>query len=350
MAPTVQKALVVTEVGKPLQLVTDRPVPQPGPNQVLLKVTVAGLNPHDEKARDAGLFIANNLPAVLANDVVGVVEALGPQVSKYQLGDRVLSHAGFDGAFLQNGLQEYALSDIGASFKIPDSVSDDEAATLPTNIIAPLFGLFAQNGGIGIPAPWTPEAKAFDYPGTTLLIIGGGTSNGKFAVQLAKLAGIGKIVVFGGPVEELKSYGATVVLDRHGGYDSALKRILQEVGDDLLYAFDTVNMPEGQILGLNALSSSRKGKMARLVPRGPVDETKVVGKKAGFELINVFGSSQANPDLAYPFWERVPQFLTEGKLKPLPFTVKNGLTAENVNEVLDRYRDEKPVVKPHIHI
>ncbi|RDW57764.1 hypothetical protein BP5796_12565 [Coleophoma crateriformis] len=350
MAPTQQNALVVTEIGKPLKLVTDRPVPQPEANQVLLKVTVAGLNPHDQKARDTGLFIADNLPAVLANDVVGVVEALGPQVSKYQLGDRVLSHTGFQGSFIQNGLQEYAISDVGAGFKIPDSVSDDEAATLPTNIIAPLFGLFAENAGVGIPAPWTPEAKAFDYPSTTVLILGGGSNNGKFAVQLAKLAGIGKIVVFGGPVEELEAYGATVVLDRHGDYDSSLKRILQEVGDDLLYALDTINPPDGQILGLNALSSSRKGKMARLLPLGPVDETKVVGKKAGFELINVFGSSQAKPDLAYPFWERVPQYLAEGKIKPLPFTVKKGLAAEGANEVLDRYRDGKPVVKTHIHI
>ena len=43
MAPSTQKALLVTEVGKPLQLVNDRPVPQPGPDQALLKVSPAEL-------------------------------------------------------------------------------------------------------------------------------------------------------------------------------------------------------------------------------------------------------------------------------------------------------------------
>jgi NADPH:quinone reductase len=311
-------------------------------------VNVAGLNPHDEKARDYGLFIANALPAVLANDAAGEVVALGPGVTKYQVGDRIVSHPGFgDGKWTQGALQEYAINDIGAGFKIPEGVSNEAAAALPTNIIAPLFGLFAEGRGLGIPPPWTEEAKTFDYAGTTVLIIGGGSSCGKFGVQLAKLAGFGRIVVVGGPEAELQSYGATHVLDRHGGDDVVLKRIKDVVGDDLQYVLDAVNLPPGQILGLNALSSTKKGKFARLVPR-PIDESKVLGKKAGFEVFDVFGSSQANPTLAYPFWERVPEFLSSGKIKPLKYIVVDGLTAENVNEVLDKYRDGANVVKTHV--
>ncbi|KAF2805036.1 putative alcohol dehydrogenase [Mytilinidion resinicola] len=348
--PTTSKALVVAEVGKPLSLITDHPVPKPGPDQVLLKVTVAGINPHDQKTRDDGLFTADGLPALVTNDVTGTVVALGPGVTKYQIGDRVLSHPGFSTAYSQNGSQEYAVNDIGAGFQIPDSITDDEAATLPTNIIAPLVGLFDDKNGVGIPAPWTDAAKSFDYKGTVLLILGGGSNCGKFAVQLAKLAGIGTIITVGGPEQELKSYGATHVLDRHGGYEAVLERVRKVVGDDLIYAFDAINVPADQILGLNALSSSKKGKVARLLPLGPVDETKVVGKKAGFELIDVFGSSQARPALAYPFWEHVPAYLTSGKIKPLSFTVKQGLTAENANSVLDAYRDGKRVQKTHIHV
>ncbi|KAF2502723.1 putative alcohol dehydrogenase [Lophium mytilinum] len=349
--PTTQKALVVTEVGKPLSLVTDRPVPQPGPDQVLLRVTVTGFNPHDEKARGEGLFIAGNLPAVLTNDVTGTVVALGPGVTKYQIGDRVLSHPAFGlKTYPQNGLQEYATNDIGAGFKIPDSITDDEAATLPTNLIASLVGLFDGTAGLGIPAPWTEAAKTFDYKGATLLILGGGSNCGRFAVQLAKVAGIGTIVSVGGSEEELKGYGATKVLDRHGGDEAVLERIRKVVGDDLVYAFDAVNPPGGQLLGLNALSSSKKGKFARLVPTGPVDESKVVGKKGGFEVISVFGSSQAKPELSFAFWERAPEYLTSGQIKPLKFTVKQGLTAENANSVLDAYKNGERVQKTHIHI
>jgi NADPH2:quinone reductase len=348
--PKTQKALLVTEIAKPIQLVSGHAVPQPSPDQVLLKVTVAGINPHDQKARDNGLFIAEILPAVLTNDVTGTVVALGPGVNKYQIGDRVLSHPGFSGKSAQNGLQEYAVNDIGAGFKIPDSISDDEAATLPTNIIAPLFGIFNDEAGVGVPAPWTEAAKSFDYKGASILIVGGGSNCGKYGVQLASLAGIGTIVVVGGPKQELKSYGATHIIDRHGDQEALLEKIRKVVGDDLINAFDAVNPPSGQLLALNALSSKKKGKLARLLPSGPVDESKVLGKQAGFEVVNVFGSSQAIPDLAYPFWERVPEYLTSGKIKPLKFAVKEGLTAENANAVLDAYRDGERVVKTHVHI
>ncbi|KAL5327572.1 hypothetical protein ACEPPN_005273 [Leptodophora sp. 'Broadleaf-Isolate-01'] len=350
MVPQIQKALIVTEIGKPLQLVTDRPVPKPGPDQVLLKVRVAGINPHDHASRDFGLFIAGNLPAVLANDTVGTVVSLGPGVTKYQIGDRVLSQSGSSGAnYPQMALQEYAVNDIGAGLKIPDNVSDDEAATLPTNIIAPLVGFFSSGNGLGIPAPWSVGAKDFDYASTTVLIVGGGSNCGKFGVQLAKLAGIGRIVVVGGVDTELKGYGATHVLDRHGEDSEVLERIRNVVGDELQYAFDAVNPPTGQVLALNALSSTKKGKLARLLPMGPVDESMVVGKKAGFEVKDVMGSSQLNHQLAYPFWERLPDLLVSGKIKPSKFVVKNGLTPENANGVLDAYRDKQRVVKTHIH-
>jgi NADPH:quinone reductase-like Zn-dependent oxidoreductase len=353
--PKTQQALLVKEVGKSIQLVTNHPVPQPGPDQILLKVTVAGFNPHDGKARNTGLFIAQNLPALLTNDVVGTVVARGPGVNKYQIGDRVLSHAGFTGNYSQNGLQQYAVNDIGAGFKIPDSISDDEAATLPTSIIAPLVGLFDDENGIGIPAPWTKAAKTFDYNSTAILIVGGGSNCGKFAVQLAKLAGLGTIIAVGGSEQELKNYGATDVLDRHGGEKVVLERIRKVIGDNLNYVFDAVNLPVDQTLGLNAMSRSKKGKLARLlppsvVPPGTVDGDKEVDNPAGFEVFDVLGLSQIKPNLAYPFWERVPDYLTSGEIKSLRVTVREGLTAENANAVLDAYRDGKMAQKTHIHV
>lgn len=347
MSSTQQRALLVTEIGEPVVLVTDRSVPQPGANQIQLKVSVAGLNPHDAKSRDWGLFIQDNLPSILTNDVVGQVTKLGDGVTGVAVGDRVVTHPGFAPSSAQNGLQEYAVADVGAFAKIPDGTSDDEAATLPTNVIAPLVALFAT---LDIPAPWTPRAKDFDYGSTTLLVVGGGSNCGKFGVQLAKLAGIGRIVVVGGNESELKGWGATHVLDRHGGYDAVLARIRDVVGDELVYAYDAINPPEGQLLALNALSSHKKGALARLLPTRPVDESKVLGKKAGFDVRNVFGSSQAVPELAGGFWSRVPDYLEAGKLVPLAYVVKEGLDAGHVNEVLDAYRDEKPVIKTHIHL
>jgi NADPH2:quinone reductase len=148
----------------------------------------------------------------------------------------------------------------------------------------------------------------------------------------------------------LKSYGATHVIDRHGGEEAVVERIRSVVGDDLIYAFDAINPPADQTLGLNAMSSSKKGKLARLRPHGEIDATKVVGKNAGFEVFNVFGSSQVKPDLAYPFWERAPEYLTSGLIKLTKFSVKEGLTADNANAVLDACRDGQATLKVHIHV
>jgi NADPH:quinone reductase-like Zn-dependent oxidoreductase len=351
MAPQTQKALVVTEVGKPLTLTTDRATPQPGAGQVLIHVTVAGPNPHDQKARDGGLFIAESLPAVLTNDVVGEVVTLGPGVTKYAVGDHIVGQATFDKTFTQSGLQEYAVLDVDHSAKIPEGFTDDDGATLPTNVIAPLVALF-DAGTLGIPAPWTDAAKNFDFKGTTLLVVGGGSNCGRLGVQLAAIAGIGRIVVVGGDEAELKSYGATDVIDRHGSPEEVTKRIRDVVGDDLIYAYDAINPPPTQTIAINALSSTKKGKLARLLPTGPIDESKVHAKKEGYEVKNVFGSSQVRADLCKPFWEHLPQYLKEGKLKPTKYEVVSlkGWEAEKVNEVLDRYRDGKKVVKTHFHL
>jgi NADPH2:quinone reductase len=347
--PQTQRALLITEIGQPLTLVTDRPVLQPGPNQVQIKVTIAGPNPHDQLSRDIGLFVEEFLPVAITNDVVGIVTALGSDVTGFAVGDQVFGQANFEKGGPQNGTQEYAVLDSDFTAKIPQGISADEAATLPTNSATSVISLFDEVN-LGIPAPWTSEAANFDYKTKWILIVGGGTSCGKFGVQLASLVGLGQIVVVGGPETELKSYGATHVLDRHLPYEELLGKIREIVGDDLLYAYDTANPPEGQILAINALSSTKRGRFARLLPIGPVDETKVDPKKEGFELCEIHGSCHGHPALSKAYWERLPGLLLEGKIKPGRYEVAHGLDVDKFNALLDKYRDYLPVVKTHFHI
>lgn len=343
-------ALVVTEVGKPLTLTT-RQVQPPGPSQVQIRVTVAGLNPHDQKCRDRGFLIADRLPAVLANDVVGRVTAVGKGVTKYKVGDRIFTQGNSSPGSPQNGLQEYAVEDVDFSAKIPASMSNDQAATLPSNLLAPMVAFFHADT-LNFPAPWAETASGFDYAGKTVLIIGGGSNCGRLGVQVAALAGIGRIIVVGGDQAELESYGGTHVLSRHGGEDSILARIHDVVGDDLIYVYDAVNRPSEQHLGVNALSNTKRGVLARLVTSSLPDETKIRPKTAGYDVKNVYGSSHLHPEFATALWSRLPGYLEDGRIKPLTrFEVfESGLDADKVNEVLDRYRDGKRVFQPHFHI
>lgn len=346
-----QTALLVTEVGGRVHTVSDWPIPQPGPKQVQIRVTVAGLNPHDQKVRDVGLFVQDNAPTVLGNDITGIITALGPGVTKYKVGDRIVSQSNMPSA--QKAMQQYAVVDENFSSKIPAGFTDDEAATIPTNALAGLIALFDPSG-LGIPAPWASKEgdDAFDHAGTTLLIIGGGSNCGRFGVQLAHLAGIGTIVVVGGSQAELKRYGATHVVDRHGGSEAVLARIRDVVGDNLIYAYDAVNPPANQHLALSALSSSRTGMLARLLSgRGAIDESRILGEKnEGYALRDVLGLSHIRPETAKPFWDRLGGLLEEGKLVPLAYETVKGLDVDKVNEVLDRYRDGGKVVQTHFRV
>jgi NADPH2:quinone reductase len=210
---------------------------------------------------------------------------------------------------------------------------------------------FFDSDGLGLPAPWTKDATPASFANSPILIIGGGSNCGRFATQLARLVGFGTIVVVGGQASELKRFGATHVVDRHGGHDAVLQRVRDIVGDNLLYAFDAYNAPDGQHLAINALSNSQTGKLARLVwSRGSVQEDKVLPKQAGYELKNVLGVSNLKPQVAAPFWQHVPEYLAQKKIQPLEFVTVKGLDVDKVNEVLDAYRDGKSVVQTHFRV
>ncbi|KAH7120840.1 putative alcohol dehydrogenase [Dendryphion nanum] len=347
-----QTALLVTAAGKPVTKTTTWPIPTPGSTQVLIRVTVAALNPHDQKVRDWDHWFKDDLPTPIANDIVGVVDKIGSDITKFEVGDRVFTYGNFfEKGHFQSGLVQYATADEAYTAKVPDNLNDHDVATLPVNLSASAIGLFDEKYGFGIPAPWSVERKSFDYANTTLLIIGGGSNCGRFAVQLAKLAGIGTIVVLGGKEEELKKWGATHVLDRHGGDEVVQSRIKSAVGDDLIYVFDAVNPAESLYVGINALSSSRKGTVARLIPTSPHETAKVTKKDGEYEVKDTYGIPHGQ-SLGKELWENIGGYLNEEKIIPLKYEVADGvgLDAVSVNEVLDRYRDGKPVVQTHFRV
>lgn len=332
-----QTALLVTEIGKPL-IKTSRPIPDPKVNEVLIQVTVAGLHSHDSKSRDYGLFIQDSLPAVLAADLAGVVKRVGPNVTRFKEGDHIFGQASLPDANTQ-GLQEYAILDGRFAAKVPSGFTDAQLASVPTNYVTSAVALFDPTC-FGIPAPWDPAAKSFDYKSVSVLILGGGSNTGKFGIQLAALAGFGKIIVVAGlkSQADIRALGATHVIDRTKTPDKIAEEVREITGDDLIYAYDTINPPDSQFIGVEALSNSKTGKLARLLPMAPVDETKLSSKKsAGFETRDVLGGSNFRVDTAVPLWEHVSGLVEEGKIKPLGYQVIEGLDVDAINKVLDGY-------------
>ncbi|KAK2763216.1 hypothetical protein FQN54_009852 [Arachnomyces sp. PD_36] len=353
-----QKALVLNAVGTPVVL-QDRPIPEVGEHQVLVKVTSASLNPHDQKARDWGLFSTGD-PAILANDIAGEVVKLGTgeAVSAFKIGDHIFAPSsltpgvgvGFGFSSDVGGLQQYSIVDVRHAAKVADTgLTDDEAATIPINIITSFIALF-QSSNLGFPPPFSPEAQSFDYASKTLLVVGGASNCGRFAIQLARMAGIGRIITVAGKrnEEELKVLGATHVVDRHA--DDVVGLIRELVGDDLVYAFDAINNGPNQYVGVAALSNSKKGKLMVLIPsEEELDPKKTGSKEFGYERKFTYGASTVHPEITLEFWKLLPSWIRKGSLKPPRFDVIEGLDADKVNEVLDRYRDGKPTAKVNIH-
>ncbi|KAI9776216.1 MAG: hypothetical protein M1839_000537 [Geoglossum umbratile] len=343
------KALVVEAVGKPIALI-ERPVPVPEEGEVLIKVTVVGLNPYDHRVRDWGLYVEGRLPVVLGNDIAGVVEQLGPGVTAdFKPGDHIFGQTNYlKGTSDQNGLQEYALLDAYTAAKIPSNLTDDDGASLVCNIVASFWAIFGAHG-LNLAFPFPGQKPTIDYSSQTIVIIGAGSNCGKYAVQSCALAGFGTIVTTASKAKnesDLLSYGATHVLDRHApDIDAQIRAV---VGDDLIYAFDAVNVDH--TLGVSVLSSTKRGTLACIVP-GKADETKIGEKKAGYEDKFIQGQSHNQPALGAAFWKNLPRWMEQGKIRATGWDVIEGLDREKVDKVLDDYRDgRQPPKQVHVHL
>jgi NADPH2:quinone reductase len=249
------------------------------------------------------------------------------------------------------GLQQYALLSADLSAQVPSNLTDDQAATIPVNALAPFIALFHQTG-LNFPPPGSKEGANFGFAEKTLLIVGGGANCGKFGIQFAKMVGFGKIVVIAGKggEEELKGYGATHVVDRRLSNEEIKKAVMEIVGGNKVkYVYDALNFDH--TLAVSLLSDEEKGVVAVLLPTKVLDEEKIGRKEKGYEVMRVFGASHAQPEFfAELFWKNMPGWIERHEVKPLGFkVVEGGLNADAVNEVLNDYRDGKNPGKWHVH-
>ncbi len=149
--------------------------PRPGPGEVLVRVVCAGVNPADWKCREGylGGFLEYRFPFVLGFDLAGTVAAVGEGVDDLLPGTRVFAQSDV-GAGKWGSYAEYACVSRASVVRMPDNLDFAAAAAVPTPALAAWAGLFDE-GGL--------------RPGMKVLIHGGGSAVGGFAVQFARCAG-----------------------------------------------------------------------------------------------------------------------------------------------------------------
>jgi putative PIG3 family NAD(P)H quinone oxidoreductase len=163
------KVIDVPQPGGPEALVlTERPVPQAGPAEVLIEVAAAGLNRADILQRRGFYPSPSGAPSNPGLEVAGTIAGVGAGVAEFKVGDQVC-------ALLQGGgYAEYCSVDAGQVLPIPGSLDMVEAASLPE-------------------AMFTVWSNVFGFgrlqPDETLLVHGGSSGIGVTAIQLAAALG-----------------------------------------------------------------------------------------------------------------------------------------------------------------
>jgi len=182
------RAVVFSQAGGPDVLrVVERPVPDPGPREVRVRVRVSGVNPTDWKARRGELAFPELVPN---QDGAGTIDAVGEGVGASRVGERVwVWEAAWQRA--DGTSQEYVVLPERQAVRLPDEVSFDAGASLGIPALTAHRCLTVSELG---PSRLAPGALAAQ----TVLVAGGAGAVGHAAIQLARWAGAHVIATVSG--------------------------------------------------------------------------------------------------------------------------------------------------------
>lgn len=257
------KALVLKRYGKSDQTAfADIPKPELKPDEILVQVHAAGLNPIDV-AIPKGMFkpiLKFQLPATMGSDLAGVVVEVGSRVTRFKPGDAVFASI-FD---LGTGaLAEFAVVPENAAALKPSNLDFVQAASIPM---------------VGLTSWQAFKERAKLKPGQKVFIPAGSGGIGTFAIQLAKHLGakVGTTTSTGN-VELVKSLGADEVIDyKKQEFEEVLQNydaVLGTVRGDAIEKSLRILKPGSNVVSLI----------------GPPDAAFARGRSMGFFFTFVFG-------------------------------------------------------------
>lgn len=284
------KAVVFTKYGSPDGLrLTEVENPAPLGDELLVKVVATAVNQADHHVLSGSLRFSTGLfwprQPILGSDVAGIVAAIGPDVSQFQVGDAVFGDLSGHG---RGGFAEFVTAPEDAWALTPGPLSFAEAAAVPMTAVTALQGLR-------------------DYgqlqPGERVLINGASGGVGTFAVQIAKvLGGVVTAVASGRKLNRVQAIGADHLIDytqedfTENGQPYDL--IFDTVGNRAVAAYERALAPGGRFVTTAFLPG--------LLLRGwwPVH-------RAGQKMVNMM-AHPARKDLMF-----LAKLLASGQIQPV---------------------------------
>ena len=216
--PITARALTYSSLGGyDVITVADRLVRSPGPGEIRIKVSAAGVNPTDARMRDPGY---KDIPAPMTPgmDAAGVVESVGADVDRFCVGDEVMAILT---PIRRDGGAQAAFIVIPAASAVPKprNLTFAEAATLPMNGLTALLAL----------------DHASLEPGQTFAVTGGAGWLASLAIPLAKRRGLQVIAdARRDEMDVVRGHGADIVVERGRSFADAVRAELPDGAEALL--------------------------------------------------------------------------------------------------------------------
>jgi NADPH:quinone reductase-like Zn-dependent oxidoreductase len=302
---------------------------KPGPHELLVKNEVIAFNPVEYKIAKLGIFPLH-YPAILGSSFGGTVEAVGPQVTKFKVGDKLAAAKKFGSAGNQYGAyQRYVVVAEETASKIPGSVDVTIPASLTGNL-STVVGLFTGRAGLEKPTVDGPAAAN----GKRVLVYGGTSSFGSLAMQYVAQAGYSVVTTTSPKHKELVAkLGASKVVDHTQEKDALIKELV--AGGPYELVVDSISLPNTVEVTAAVLAAQGGGKLYTLQPPfGP--ETLPEGVTREFASWGAFLDEEKNAGLLeWAFATYLSHGVASGTIIPLPTEkVSGGL--KGVNDALDK--------------
>jgi NADPH:quinone reductase-like Zn-dependent oxidoreductase len=316
--------------GLPLEAVRV-PVPQPGDDQVLIRVAASSLNPLEYKLADLNFF-GRTPPVVLGLDLSGIVVAVGSAVSGIVVGDSVVAMADLngDGGWVAGGVGEggYAVARQFLTVRKPASLSFVQGAALPMCFLSAFAGL---SGNV--------------RAGDTVYIPGGAGGVGHLAVQMAaRVLRAGLVISSGSTPQSIalaRQSGAHYVFDyKRDDIAAEIARLTGGRGVDVV--FDATYSEAGFVEtaktvragGTWAVLGVGPGKTTRLVEtESPVDSILAErgARNLNVNILRYFSDPAILDDKAKAFLQRGMTLAME--------SVVQGLVVPHIGRTIDSTAD-----------
>ncbi|TDL20446.1 GroES-like protein [Rickenella mellea] len=327
------KALTITERKQktPLTLF-DFEEPQLGEGEFLVENVAVAQNPVDIKQLDHDVRIPS-IPWTNGGDIAGKVYKVGPGVAEedIKVGDRVISFVSQKTA-RHGGYQTHSITDITRTVKLPDSYTFEEGSTIPLTFTTAGAGVMH---GLKITLPSPGDVLPLKPRGEPLLVWGGSSSVGSYAIQLASLAGFEVIATASKAHHDyVKSLGAQHVFDYHD--PNVIEQIRQVSGDKLSLVYDTISVNETAKQCIASITSPTGGLIAIIRPvvdpalSTPTIKIIPTGGLKAFEF----------PEIGAALFGLLQTLLNRKLLKPNPVKVVDG-GLNGVNDGFDLGRKGK---------